>query len=144
MSKTFRNLKVELTHDEKYDMGLKLAKEHGEIVKATEAKEEVSATLTAELKAARARASSTARVLANGYEFREVECEWRYTPEERRADLVRLDLGEVVETRPMTEKELQKKLDLPEPIPAQPYEAPPDVQAGPWEPVPGPPNPADI
>jgi hypothetical protein len=47
-----------------------------------------------------------------GYEFRDVECEETFNLATRMATVIRLDSGEIIETRPMTAKELQVELPL--------------------------------
>ncbi|MEE9481178.1 MAG: hypothetical protein V3V34_11645 [Kiloniellales bacterium] len=68
------------------------------------------------IKDAKGRVSHAAEMLQKGLKAVTVNVEERYDAEAGEATIYRLDTGEIVETRPMTEDELEaaRQLELPE------------------------------
>jgi hypothetical protein len=84
-----------------------------ERVATTEArKKAIVSQAGAELEAAKAEQNVILGKRRCGYEFRDVECQETFDLETRVATVIRLDTGEIIETRPMTAKELQIELPL--------------------------------
>ena len=107
-----RTLRCELSHDEQYALGRELARAQQELEAAQTRKKEVGAQLTAEVKGAEAQTQKLGRILANGYEYRDVECRVVYSADGLAVSLVRTDTGEIAETRALTAEERQRRLDL--------------------------------
>ena len=75
-------------------------------------KKAITSQATAELEAAKSEQNVILGKRRSGYEYRDVDCEETYDMDTRIATVVRMDSGVVIETRPMTAKELQVELDL--------------------------------
>lgn len=110
---------------------LALANQEAEAIE--DEKKEAVANFKARIEAQETAISRYARLYANGYEYRNVECEdLLNNPGNGRKTIVRKDTGEVVRTIEMTPDERQEKL---------PLEPPPDAEALPTpEPVQPPPT----
>lgn len=119
LSKETRSLKVILTNKERLDLGDQMARAIQSKESAEGHKTEAVAQFKSEIERHQAEAARIARSLANGYEFREVECEVRPLASRNgdapQVDIVRTDTGEVVQTRGMTPSEMQRALPLPNP-----------------------------
>jgi hypothetical protein len=76
-------------------------------------KTQVIADFTAKIKAANAEIFKAARLIGNGYEYRDVKC-WVMLDQPKKAmkQIIRQDTGEVVAEEAMTADELQYALDL--------------------------------
>lgn len=114
-----RTLRVDLTDKERVAMSTDLVRAIQARDEAEEEKGEVMAQYKADIERHAAQVSKVARVLANGFEMREVEC--RVTPLEGdeaakypdpQIVVVRTDTNEVVQVRAMTEEERQQALPL--------------------------------
>lgn len=102
-----RTLKCLLTEDESREMGGELAQRYSEITDLEDQKKAVTSDFKSRIDAASAEASRIARMISNGYEFREVECEVVQDYEMGEVLIVRLDTGETIERRRMTPEERQ-------------------------------------
>jgi hypothetical protein len=119
----FQQLPVQLTEDEIKQRGKDLAKTHQDIVEVERHKKEINDDFKAKLSALVASACSLSRAISNGYEYREVECNWAYFWEKGEKHMVRIDTGEVVEIRKISEYERQDRMlidseekDEPQPV----------------------------
>lgn len=110
--KLTRNLKCILTEDETRLYGMDLARSNASKDESEERKKEVDAQLKAEIESHSTRALNLARKINNGYEYRDVECVTDLNFTKNSATVTRLDTGEVVEKRAMTDDERQTGLDL--------------------------------
>ena len=106
----FRDLPVPLSPDEIRVRGQDLAQKHRAYEAREEESKELRKGLADGLKLARREMMDLARVIRDRAEARPVECEWRRDDKAGVMNLVRLDLGEAVFSRPMTDEERQHKL----------------------------------
>lgn len=105
-----RSLRVDLTDGERMKLGEEIAKAIQAQESAENAKQEVAAQFKADIERHRSAAAKIAKVLANGYEYRDVEC--TVYAIEGKAHVVRNDEEELVQVREMTEGERQSTLPL--------------------------------
>ncbi|MEN6533817.1 MAG: hypothetical protein ABFD89_09160 [Bryobacteraceae bacterium] len=96
---------------------LELAREQSRVIQEKgvleKKKSELAKSLGGEIEGKQSRIDKIAECIRSGYEWRDVEIEVRLdSPENGKAEIVRLDTGEVYKTRPMTPDELQLKLDI--------------------------------
>ena len=90
-----------------------LGRMNQELARAEEKKKSVSADLAAAVKNCEDAVSNQSRLVTNGYEYRNVECEIHFdTPEKGHKRVTRLDTGEVVREVKMTGLELQEQLNF--------------------------------
>ena len=111
----FQQLPVPLTEEELKQRGKDLAKTHQDIGEIERHKKEINDDFKAKISALEASTSSLSRAISNGYEYREVECEWAFFWEKGEKHMVRLDTGETVEIRKISDFERQDRLHLDEP-----------------------------
>ena len=110
--KVTKHLKYEFSEDEIKDMSYELARETRELRALNESKKEVMADFTGKIKAKEGSIDRTSEHIANGYEYRMVQCEVEYDdPEPGMKSFTRVDTGEVWE-EPMTDLEKQGELPL--------------------------------
>ncbi len=112
-NKTKEYLKCILTEPEIKESGAQLARTYSEITDLEDQKKSLVSDFKAKIDGATASASILARKIQNGYEFRNIECEEWWDYECKVLEVMRLDTGEVIKSRPMTTDELQKKLFVP-------------------------------
>jgi hypothetical protein len=105
-----RKLPVKLTEDEITQRGRGMAKFESDRIKLMESKKAAAADFKAKIDLCGESLSKLSRAIETGEEDRDVECEWNKDFVRKVADLVRMDTGEVVETRPLDADELQEKL----------------------------------
>ena len=108
-------LKCNLTNAELLEYGNSLARLN---TKANELKDQaksVASDFKAKIDAAGSEAGVFARAIQNGFEYRNVECEIDRDYEVRKVFTTRLDTGEIIKTRDMTQEELQGHLFKDEP-----------------------------
>jgi hypothetical protein len=82
------------------------------LAEARERKKEVTAQLNADVEVHRTEVDRLGTLLANGYEYRPVECVESRDFESATIRITRTDTGEIVEDRPMTPAERQRELPL--------------------------------
>lgn len=107
-----RDLKVILTRDEKLEYGEKMAKECNILKRAENEKAETSAEINGRIKGHKAEIDKVAEVLAQGYEYRPVKCERVLDYDRGVLRVIRLDTGEIVQERELTERERQMSLHI--------------------------------
>lgn len=103
----FQQLPVQLTEEELKQRGKDLAKTHQDISEVERHKKEINDDFKAKLSALDATTGTLSRAISNGYEYREVECEWAYFWEKGEKHMIRLDTGETVEIRKIEQWERQ-------------------------------------
>lgn len=111
-----RTVQVVLTQKELLDIGQEMARSQRLLNDAEGRKAEVAAQIKAEIEGFRNTISDLAMKISQRYEYRTVDCEIVKDFEGNRVDVVRLDNGEVIETRAMTAEERQTVLDLSGPV----------------------------
>jgi hypothetical protein len=108
--KTTRKLPVQLTDDELQQRSQALVGN----IKQTDALKEEKKTATSEFKARIGACNDVTKrlteIISSGKEERDVECEMTKDYKGGTVTVVRLDTGEVVETRPMTADERQESM----------------------------------
>ena len=102
-----KRLPVVLTEDELAVRSQELAKAVGDLEETDEARKASASFHGAEVKAARAVVARLSKVVRERREYRDVEVKDVFDYAEKRVDTVRLDTGERVWTRAMTEDERQ-------------------------------------
>lgn len=107
-----RSLPVALTQEELLEKSQELAKDQLDI-KDTEAR---AKDVAADFKAIIAKLDATigilSRAITNGYEYREVECEWQYNYKTGIKTLTRLDTGKTVKEEIISDHERQIGLEV--------------------------------
>ncbi len=103
------------TREEKEAFSGELAEKISKLEHEELRKKEVVKSIDAEIAAIKTTISGLATKVKDGYEYRNIDCEKIFDYDTRLKTLMRLDLGEVVRTVPMTADELQVPLPLEEP-----------------------------
>ncbi len=109
-----RSLKVMLTRDDKLNYGENLAKLNQDKMEVESHKKEVTSDLGAKINGLASEIDIVSRKLGNGFEYRDIKCEWYFNWNENEKTRVRTDTGEVVETTDIQAHERQEKLDFDE------------------------------
>lgn len=110
---TERTLRYSFTSMEKMELGIKLANTLSDIVQIEQDLDKIKTEFKSRTASAEASLNAIRDKINSGYEMRQTKCEIHLDkPEAGRATVIRLDTGEVVETRDMTEAEKQAELEL--------------------------------
>ena len=113
MSKTvFRTLPVQLAADEIADMGKRSALAAKRISRLEERKKVMAKRYKEAIEESAEELSHCAGCILTGQEEREVECRIRPLYDVKKIEIVRNDTNVVVQTRSMTESEMQMSLDV--------------------------------
>lgn len=107
-----KTLRVMLTDSEKLKYGEEMGRETQRHVDARERKKAIVAEATEVVERHRTNVERIGSILANGYEYRDVECEVQIDRDNGRTKVVRWDTGEVIEDRPINAEERQFPLPL--------------------------------
>ena len=102
-----RFLKYILTRDELHDLGNTMARK---VTERDALEDEITSTYAAKINAAQAEAHQAARLIQNGYDMRQIDCEEESDFTHQTIRITRLDTGEIVEERTMTNYELQQSI----------------------------------
>lgn len=104
------NLPCKLTEEEELLKGQEMAAALVEVRKLEEKKAAEASNMKAQIDAAKLTLATLGGIVRTRTEFRNVECE--ETRDERQMLIIRtrLDTGEIIDSRPMTEDERQPKL----------------------------------
>lgn len=106
-----RQLPVKLTKEEILEKASELARATQEHERAINVKKVTSAQLKNDVDDKANNVKMVAEIVASGHEVRPVQCEWRFAqPKNGKKQLVRLDTGDVVETRDMVGDDYQGEL----------------------------------
>jgi len=111
---TARFLRYDFSENEKAILAEEMARKITEAEDMEDQKKAVTSEYTAKINSAQAEAQSKAKKLTSGFEMRQVDCEEILDYEEKTVVVVRLDTNKQIETRTMTNYELQQSLDLKE------------------------------
>jgi hypothetical protein len=118
-TKTQTTLTKEIEHhfslDELRNLGISLANAIADIETLTQEKVDFMADLKGRHKDAQAKVKLLAEKIRTGSEVRLVECRLEKDFLANAVRIYRLDTGELVEERPMTQEERQLHLNIPEP-----------------------------
>lgn len=112
IKKVKKMLPVRLTNDELLKAGQDMANENRAHQAALDRKKEVVAQVTAEIEEHRTRVQTLGNLIANGYEYRQVECHVLVDRDRGWVTITRVDTGEVVADRAMRDDEAQGELDV--------------------------------
>jgi len=107
-----RELAVTLTTAEIMEKAKDLAKLQQDKVAAEEQAKSAAATYKDRITMASARINILSRDISNGYEYREVDCEWLYDYKKGKKILIRTDTQETIKTEDITASERQEGLRL--------------------------------
>jgi hypothetical protein len=106
-------LKYTFSEPELKDFSKELARENTTVAEAEEQKKAVVAQFTEKITSSKSKISQLSRYINNGYDYRNVECSIAMnSPNTGFKTVVRDDTGEEVKTLPMTESEMQEKLQF--------------------------------
>jgi hypothetical protein len=105
-----RSLKCILTEDEKQKISKNLARDTMALHNLELEKKSVMSSYKDKADKAQLAVNISARLINDGYDFREVDCEVVRDYGQKVVYYVRTDTGETVETREMTRSELQLRL----------------------------------
>jgi len=103
-------LKCVLTNDQVREYGIELARKNSENESLDAQKKSFDAQIGASIKKVLLDIVGLSQKIQNGYEFLQVEVEERRDYDDKIIETVRLDTGEVIRTRDMTQDDLQDKL----------------------------------
>lgn len=108
--RTTQRLPVQLTDEELLDRSTALVDNIQKTAALEEEKKSVDADFKGKIKARAEVSRKLTEIISNRTEDREVECEVKKDFERGTVTTVRMDTGEVVETRPITADERQEEL----------------------------------
>jgi len=98
----------DFTQDELRKLGADLANANAAVYELRSTKDTETKRLAAEIKDAEERAASFTHKIREGWEMREVPCVVKLdAPRRGMAEIVSMETGEVMDTRPMKEDEMQ-------------------------------------
>ena len=112
VQKAEQMLKCDLTRDELLQFGEDLANVQSDLNELEAQLTGIKNEFKAKTAAKEAEEARLGNLLRQKYEMRDVECEVTYDFDEAVVTIKRLDTEEVVQTRPMTDIELQRELKL--------------------------------
>ncbi len=113
MSKTTkRNLQCTLTRDETLTYAGDLAKAEQDKISVEERLKELKDEFKLKLSQIDVEIGRKSRAINNGYEYRDIDCEWSFDWKEGRKKLIRQDTGDIVETDDISEYEKQQEMEL--------------------------------
>ena len=118
MDKIKKSLPVKLTTEEFVSKGKEISREQNEMVRLMSNLKEVSSDFKAKIAQKEAAINCLSITISNGYEYRDVDCQYTYRPDAGLKDLYRNDTGEMVRTEAMTPEDFQEVLPL-EPTPGE-------------------------
>lgn len=124
-----RQLRCNLTDAERLQASHDIGRASQSHAQAREQAKEVAAQAKAEVERFRLQVEDLGTLLANGYEYRDVEVLVVVDIDERQVRATRTDNGEIIETRRATAAELQGELNL-TPEPDDVMEAAREILAG--------------
>ena len=107
-----RNCPIALTREEKIAYGKQLADMNENYSEILAERKTANAKFKDRLDELEGRIAFMARVLANGEEWRPVDCTWQYDFASNSKMLVRMDTGQTIETKPITAEERQLMLQM--------------------------------
>ena len=106
-----KTLKYEFTADEKKKLASEMAEATQAEIDLVGEKEEVVASFKARIKEAEQKRKTASKKYRDGYEYRRTQCEIMRDFTAGMVTYVRMDTGEIAETRSMTADERQKELE---------------------------------
>jgi hypothetical protein len=101
---------VRLTEAEKVSFGEALARETALLAETEDNLAAMRSDFKAKAEEHRAQINRISRIIQNGYESREVPCQEKRNFEENSVIVFRVDTGEIVETRAMTDADRQMEI----------------------------------
>ena len=107
-----RECPVKLTEAEKNERGYQMGLQVKAKAAAEREKETANAGFKSRIQTAEAAITRFSQVLVSGEEYREVECDQIPNRVEGICQIVRKDTGEIVTTRPLTDKEMHKLMQM--------------------------------
>ncbi len=110
MAKIFETLKCDLTDEELLETGRQLARAQSNLTHAEANKKQIDARLKGEIDGYRLQAAELSERVNTGYELRAVECKEVPDRLNLNVQIIRMDTGELVRQRAMTEREREQLL----------------------------------
>lgn len=107
-----KNLSVALTKEELLEKSQELAKSQLDIKDAEARAKDVAADFKAVIAKLDATIGILSRAITNGYEYRDVECEWDFNYETGTKTLTRNDTLAIIKVEPISDYERQQNLPL--------------------------------
>ena len=115
-AKTSEYLRYDFTEPEFVEHARTLGRLNQELARAEDRKKSVTAELAADVKRHQDEVANQSRLVSNGYEYRDIECEIQFhVPEKGKKTIIRTDSGEVVRVGFMTGEEMQGAFDFDDP-----------------------------
>lgn len=109
--KVTRSLMVTLSKDEVSTYAKELARVTAKQAELEDEKKAVTSDFKGRIDRCTADCQTLAQRVTTGRELRDIDCEWQPSKDGKMI-LVRLDTGEIIDTRKMTEEEQQQSLPL--------------------------------
>lgn len=103
-------MKCVLTEEELKTAGADLARKHSEVIDLENQKKSVVSDFGARIAQVKESSSVLARMIQNGYEYRNVDCQMEFDYDEKIVSYRRLDTDEIYKERVMSADELQRGL----------------------------------
>ena len=114
MKKTTEYCKHVFTEDEKREIATDMAQEVSNLQQIEDAKKAVMSDYKSQIDGLQAKINNAATKINNGYEIRSTECEIIPDWDEKIWQTTRIDTGEIIKTREMTNSDLQMDMDIDE------------------------------
>ena len=105
-----KELPVQLTQEELMEKAKELAKLQQDKASAEEQAKSAAATYKDRIASAQSNISILSRDICNGYEYRQVPCQWEFDWSAGKKRLVRNDTGETIKTEMITQDDRQADL----------------------------------
>lgn len=106
----YRKLPVTLTEEERLARGMRAAELGAEYAEVEEAKKAAARDLGQKLKTLRAEMDELHEAVRTGREQQDVQVDHHRNEERKSIETIRLDTGEIIDSRPMTVEERQGSL----------------------------------
>lgn len=107
-----KSLKVQLEPEEIAKRAIGMAGQHAELARVVDEKDETAKHFKATIARIESEINEQAVAVNSGFVYQDVECEEHEDWDSKRVYQVRIDTGEEIWERPMTEEERQRPLDL--------------------------------
>jgi uncharacterized coiled-coil DUF342 family protein len=104
-------LKYFFSEEEKRELAQEMAEKVTEKQSAEDEKKAIMSDFKSRLDGLDAQINGAANKIRSGFEMRQIECEVVPVPERKVWEIYRMDTGDFIRTKPMTQDDLQLKID---------------------------------
>lgn len=108
----FRLLPVSLNKKEIESYALKLAEVCAHRTQVEDERKKAMGDFNQQIKADNETIKNLVEAIQNGYEEKDIECDYKKNPEAGTMETIRLDTREVIDTRPLEANELNEEMDF--------------------------------